>query len=428
LSAAASCTLPSTEDPRSAEQAADEYALDNSARAQTAGLNITQIKGCDTDASGYVTVQYGANQHLFFAPVLGAGSDRLVTTAATAIWGPAGMANPLPLVVYQNAFNSCRLDTDPVPGTMCAIWEDNSNTDGSQSGFGFLDLRTDNPARHGWDSVPGAQCDNPGNDIKDWIDNYPSPDVGDLPVNYPNPTYVCLATGGKQVAFGNDPQDNGPLYDLIDDDDVADNNDDEDVLFLPLNRCSPTLPGGTFGQIDSSGGQVACPTTPHQYDIIGFAAVKLEAIYTPNEANGASGKCSEKRAMPGVNNGVFDLVTFGMFVGCFASPPDTISNVGIKNATLNTDYTVDYSNPANPIVTWLKPPPDKDYTVEFNWATAGPCGIPPPNNSGHCLLVQVMERRLGGILGTGGTPDSNLDAVKLCDPIITTSCDPVPVP
>ena len=95
--------------------------------------------------------------------------------------GPPKAVNPLPLVVYANAFNSCRLDHEADPNATCFIWEDNSNTAGAQSGFGYLDLRTDNPTQYGWDSDQGAPCSNTG-EIKEWVENYPSADIGDLPV------------------------------------------------------------------------------------------------------------------------------------------------------------------------------------------------------------------------------------------------------
>src|SRR6478735_3376716 len=74
LSAAKSCILPATMDPQTAEQAADA-----------------------------LTGQYSANQQLFFAGIFGANS-RAVTTQATAIWGPAGAGNPMPVVIYQDSF------------------------------------------------------------------------------------------------------------------------------------------------------------------------------------------------------------------------------------------------------------------------------------------------------------------------------------
>ena len=143
LSAAKSCVLPASIDPQSAEQAADALAAQNSTGADMAPNNILQSLGCDTADTGYVTVQYGANQQLFFAGIFGAGQGR-VTTQATAIWGPAGAANPMPVVIYEQSFQNLSVRQHRSNKT-CYVWEDNNNVNGSQSAFGLLDLRTDDP-------------------------------------------------------------------------------------------------------------------------------------------------------------------------------------------------------------------------------------------------------------------------------------------
>ena len=204
LAAAKSCVLAPSVDPRTPEQAADEWAADNVNGVNTGPTNILQIANCDGGTSapnGYVSVRYQAPQDLFFAPVLGYPDTGTVTTDATAIWGPPGSANPIPIVIYNSSFNNCQLDTDPTPGSRCYVWEDNGNTTGAQSAFGLLDLRTDDPSRYGWDSVPGAQCSDTGSGPNDWIGDYPSPDIGDLPSNYPAPTYVCRSNGFQQSAW-----------------------------------------------------------------------------------------------------------------------------------------------------------------------------------------------------------------------------------
>jgi len=154
LSAAKSCILPASKDQfATAEDAADAYALDNSPRAKASGItNIIQLNGCETKGNGYVTVRYSADQHLFFAPVLGAGGNGQVTTQATAIFGPSGRASPLPIVLYDQAFNNCKLKQQIDPNATCYVWEDNSNTQGAQASFGLLDLRTDDPSSYGWNS------------------------------------------------------------------------------------------------------------------------------------------------------------------------------------------------------------------------------------------------------------------------------------
>src|SRR5438132_262446 len=92
LSAAETCALKSTIDPRTAEQAADELAAENvTGLDPTTATNATVAAGaCHSTNSGWVKVRYSQNQHLFFAPVLGFPNQNGVTTAATAIWGPPG--------------------------------------------------------------------------------------------------------------------------------------------------------------------------------------------------------------------------------------------------------------------------------------------------------------------------------------------------
>jgi Flp pilus assembly protein TadG len=426
LSAAHTCALKSSIDPKNAQQAADALALQNVSGSGLTG--VVQDSGtCHTGSVGWVKVQYSQQQHLFFAPVLGFSNQNGVTTKATAIWGPAGAANPVPIVVYANSFNNCKLDTDPTPGPTCFIWEDNNNTSGSQSAFGLLDLRTDDPSRYGWDSVAGAQCPNPGSDVKTWIDTYPNPNVGDLASNYPAATYVCRVNGMQQTAW----------------DSLA--NLKGNVLYFPINRCDLVLPGNPYGQIDSSANEVACGNTPNQYDIIGFVALRLIEVYRPNDpaVQGSSGTCSKPLSIPQIPPGTppsFNLSTFGSANGCFTGAPDSFSNITLTKVkkqdpgpdpTVNQDYTINSSDPKNPILTWLTGGPaneNQTYTLSFDWDKGGACGISPGNNSGHCLIVEVVDVQIGGTHPGGGDPNSNLRAVKLCDQAVTGSCDPVNVP
>jgi Flp pilus assembly protein TadG len=437
LSAAITCAKssdPTTGDPRGAEEVADELAAENVTGLNPTGVTNTTVAGngtaCHSSSSGWVKVQYSQQQHLFFAPVLGFSNQNGVTTKATAIWGPTGAANPVPVVVYANSFNNCKLN-DTTPPIDCAIWEDNSNTNGPQAGFGFLDLRTDNPSQYGWDSVPGAGCSNAGSDVKNWIDNYPNPSVGELGTNYPDPTYVCLITGGRNVAWGNDQARTGPMYDLIDDDDSVDHDDAEDILFFPLNRCEPVAPGGPFTQqggqlLPNSTSEAACSQTPGQYDIIGFVALKIINIYDPNAAKGTATPCGnitqDFPASP--PNTVIDLDTLSGLCGTYQD----LANVQVKKGsccTEGTEYTYD---PVAHTITWID---GAKTAVNITWdsVTGQPCGTPPANNnSGHCMVVQVVDVQVGGGCPGCGSPDSNLRAVKLCDQAVAGSCDPISVP
>jgi Flp pilus assembly protein TadG len=421
LAAAQTCALDLAE---SEEDIADQWAIQN-VGTLTAGQGGIIADTCRVDSSGYVTVQYTNPQQLFFAPVLGFGASNDVTTRATAIWGPPGAANPMPIVVYANSFNNCRIDADPTPGDECFIWEDNNNTQGSQSGFGFLDLRTDDPARYGWDSVAGATCPNAGADPRTWIQTWDPNDstVGELPLNYPDPTYVCRLTGLQQTTWS------------------ALEDREGEVLFFPINRCDAVLPGNPFGQIASDTSEVACGDTPHQYDIIGFVALRLIEVYRPNEVQGQGGTCDVRRAMQ--NGSFFNLDALGIADGCFTAAPQVVSNVDVAKAggpgpqpvectglpTPSCDWTYD---DANRLLTWNAGGPageNRNYDITWQWQNQGPCGIPPSgNNSGHCLVVEVVDVQIGGSGPGGGDPNSNLRAVALCNPEISGSCDPVAVP
>jgi Flp pilus assembly protein TadG len=435
LSAAITCAKssdPTTGDPRSAEIAADELASENVTGLNPTGVtNATVPAGaCHSAASGWVKVQYSQQQHLFFAPVLGFSNQTPVTTKATAIWGPTGAANPVPVVVYASAFNDCKLQQQKT-NTDCYIWEDNSNTSGPQAGFGFLDLRTDNPSQYGWDSDAGAGCSNAGSDVKNWIDNYPNPNVGQLGTNYPDPTYVCLITGGRNVAWGNDQTHTGPMYDLIDDDDSIDHDDTEDILYFPLNRCENVAPGGPFTQqggqlLPNSTSEAACSQTPGQYDIIGFVALKIKNIYTPNDAQGTTTACGnimqDFAASP--PDTVIDLDNFSLTCGAYQD----LANVQVKKSsccTEGTEYTYD---PVAHTITW-KDGAKTGVNITWDSVSGRPCGTPPSgNNSGHCMVVEVVDVQVGGGCPGCGSPDSNLRAVKLCDQSVSGSCDPIAVP
>jgi Flp pilus assembly protein TadG len=431
LAAAKSCIEA---DSYTAEGAADTWAGQNAAGVQTGSTNITQISGCLDDApNGYVSVRYASDQQLFFAPVLGFGNSNPVRTAATAIWGPPGALNPMPIVVYANAFNSCKLDQDPIPGVPCYVWEDNNNTQGPQSGFGFLDLRTDNPANYGWDSVPGAACSDPGGAVTNWINSYLVGEFPDLPLNYPGATYVCRASGNRQSAWT-------ALERLV-----------GQILYFPLNRCDAVLPGGSYGQVDASGAEIACGSTPHQYDIIGFVALRLSHIYSPLEARGTGGTCSKDFQPFDVDGDIatgqtFTLNAFGSFNSCFTGTPDAIGDLKISPKK-GLDYTMcaagqltgcDYRyDSSSRTVTWMRASTvttgnqeaDDDLHVSFTWQNGGPCGIPPAGtNSGHCLVVDYVDLQVGGSRPGEGDPNSNIRAYKLCDPAIAGSCDPIQVP
>jgi Flp pilus assembly protein TadG len=425
LAAAKSCILSVAQDPRSPEQASDEWAAVNVNGVNTAPANIVQIAGCDSAPSGYVSVRYDAPQQLFFAPVLGYSDQGTVTTAATAVWGPAGAANVIPIIVYANSFNNCKLDQDPIDGTRCYVWEDNGNTAGSQSKFGLLDL----DISRGWDVDRTQHCTSvPANDLRNWIQDYPDPDIGDLPINYPAPTYVCARSGMAETAWS-------ALEGL-----------EGQIVFFPMNRCYDTLTGNeTNGQVTDPGNAVACGDTPGKYDVIGYVAFRLIDVLRPNDAGGAGGSCSVTRAFPASSG--MSLDTFGNPT-CFTTPPDAIDGASVsvrrnggpasQRGTRGPDgatcvgTTFDYCyDPATRTVLWNSAgpaPENQNYTVSFDWSNDGPCGTVPGNNSAHCLVVDYVDTQIGGSRPGQGDPNSNIRAYKLCEPSVPSTCAPISVP
>jgi Flp pilus assembly protein TadG len=351
-----------------------------------------------------VAVQYTKQQQLFFAPVLGFGSTATVAATATAKWGSPGVANPLPIVMYEQAFNNCKLDTDGIPGSRCYVWEDNGNTSGAQSGFGLLDLG------NGWNIAANGQCSAPGTStILSWING--TANVGELPVNYPLPTYVCRVSGMAQVNW-----------------DTFRSEDLNKIVYFPLNRCDATLPGNPYGQVDDNGVEVACPTTPDKYDIIGFVAMRLIQVYTPNDAPATTGTCNPgtQVTLPG-STGTLSLDLYGGAGGCFSTPPDQIVSASVTVTKVNaggsslkrgpdgttcaSQYDWCYDSVGRQIV-WGSGPSDK-YTISFDYTNPGICGYPPTNNSAHCLVLDFVKKHLGGGNPGGGFSGSNLAAVSL---------------
>ena len=129
---------------------------DEEAQADTfAALNATGTSGGITDDCGgeWVTVRYTAQQQLFFAPVLGFGSSDDVSAEATAGWGGAGAANPLPIVLNLATFQGDCDIPDVAKGTICHLWYDNDRFDGSN--FGFMNLEQ-------WNVGAGDHCSSSG--------------------------------------------------------------------------------------------------------------------------------------------------------------------------------------------------------------------------------------------------------------------------
>jgi Flp pilus assembly pilin Flp len=390
LSAAQSCAgLTDSDNP---EALADAFAVDNVSAVNSGAANIIDVVGCDGPPFGHVTVQYEMQQGLFFAGVLGFDGPAAVRTTATAGWGPAGGANPLPIVVYTgNDQGSCDIEEDAPPGVDCYLWFDNDLFNGSS--FGFLNLCTETDScTHGWDVGAGDNCPNVGAGLRsDWINgNWTG---GPNVVNYPAPTYVCRVSGLTSSNWSSLEQRIG------------------DDLIFPVNDCTT--------QVDRNGNPVTCfpSQPPDKYNIIGFIVLRLDAVFDQKpEWEGDSGTCNFGPVNMTPTIGDFDLDTLHASEGCpnydLLAPP-TLSAPGnnpFRCCTLNQHFTFD---PNTNVVDWIGNARN-DVTIEWDWSEGGPCGVPPNNSSGVCLLVHTVEMQFGGS-APGQGANFNLRAVTLCD-------------
>jgi Flp pilus assembly protein TadG len=408
LSAAATCALPSAADPKTAEQAADALAAQNvTGLDPTTATNATTLPNtCHTTKSGGVRVIYSQSQHLFFAPVLGFPNQNNVTTKAYAVWGPAGAASPLPIVVYTSSFQgSCDIAAGLPPGTECYMWYDNDRF--TNSAFGFLNLNPVDPQK-GWNVDKAAQCPNVGSsDRSNWITNAGSD--ADLPLNYPNATYVCRVSGLSSTDWN-------ILRSRV-----------GDTVTFPMDDC--------VQNVDQNGNVVGCAGTPDKYDVIGFIDFELQAVL--DQATGANGwggvsttHC--KAANFNVTQGqTYSLIGLGS--GC----PDLTQSAAIIDAST---LTIDGKGPNDPArqytydpvaksFQWTGPTSPPKVTIEFDWSLAGRCGTPPGNASAVCILVKTVQVRVGGASPCPTcSPLSNIRAIKLCDPSVAGSCNGITVP
>jgi Flp pilus assembly protein TadG len=403
LAAAQSCA--SLMDSDVPEAMADNFALSNTGSVITAAPNIVEMVGCDGPSFGHVTVEYTTNQELFFGGVLGATGPATVRTRATAGWGPAGGANPVPIVVYtgQNQGN-CDIHEGIGEGVECYLWYDNDRF--NESSFGFLNLCTSEDrsrglcSQVGWDVGAGDSCPNVGaSERDDWIaGNW---DGGPNEVHYPDVTYVCRVSG---LTSSNWADLERRASDTHEDDDDGDSSD----LVFPVNDCSQ--------QVDRNGNVIGCDAdvAPDKYDIIGFIVLHLRAVLDSRaEWEGASGNCQITQNMTPASPNIDLDVTAAP--GC--SPPyDVISNVQLdapgrpRCCSEPADYVY---NTTTHEIDW-RGGNRNNVRISWDYTNGGPCGIGPPNSSAVCILVETVEVRFGGS-APGQGADFGLRAVALCD-------------
>jgi hypothetical protein len=371
LAAAQSCAkMNAVEAPGQADDLA-------TANVSDAVRDLYTHEDCGTGSSGEVTTRYHAIRSLTFAPVIGGPAERQVGAQATAIWGPAGGANPVPIEFSVTPVGDLPCANQEV-GTTCAYWHDNS-TDfdlGNSSSWGFMNLAA-------WGVDPDASCPNAGaSDRAKWIE-------GGEKTNSKietSPAFVCIDSGHSSSSW----------YEAL-------RNQIGRIKFFPVN--DPDQMIRTPGK--------------EKYAVIGFTALRVDLVLKGNDAEavgspGGSGRCTAKHSF--APNEVLNLD----LLGCYSTTVDAITNLQLsttsKGITTVFQPGVHYTYDAQThVVTWTTNAV-KDVAIEFDWTatgTPGRCGIRKPDPNAVCLVVSWQGIQVGGSLPDDSNPDFGLRAVRL---------------
>jgi hypothetical protein len=425
-----------------AQAQADAFATDNVPDAIrekfSATIGISPIdcsQSQDPDACGTVEVGYESGQALFFGPAIGLGDQVTAHGAATAVWGPAGGAQPSPIVVHLDWLT----DTDPNPdnencaapvpnsntSTPCAFWLGRQSGDGDDGDDGDDEIGAQDNSQWawinlnptGWNTPRGAECpDARSADLRDWIAGRDVPRVRINPV--PTPTFVCTTSG-----------------------DAADHIEDlRDEIghfkIFPVNDGQGDY--APPGQVDRNGDP--CPRdqscTPGQYNVVGFTVLKIDDVLRGDDDEAIGDPGGTFRCSPPISfdfdlappNNTFNLET--QQTQCDLTQlhwpndpsrpyPRIRPEHGSQpfDAGLAPDCTdVDYCYDADThVITWLSDQPADDARVDWDFfvpPSPGKCGIHQRDRNAVCLVVSWQGYRTGGI-NPGGGVDFGLRSIRL---------------
>ena len=352
LAAAQSCAK---EEANFASKAA-EYAAKNLAGATG---SVTPIGCAPYQTGGTVAVTYNANQDLYFAAFLPGVDDVIsVDASATATWGAALTAEPIPVAL--NLVDHPRACTVP-----CPFWLDGSGyADFSGGEAGFVDLDR-------WDGSSGCRR-NVGR-LDEWIS-------GTRTVEVTSPATPC------------GPTRQGETDDLLD---ALRGQIGQDRLF--------PVAGGFLGST---------------FSVRGFAPLRIVDA-TPASQGFSNVQCVDQPEDhsfdgPGATHSIN-----GEVLACsLANGADAIS-VQLSKGTgccSPGDYTFDSSTN---VITW-KTEETKDVRIRIFWSKAadsGGCGDREVTGNEICLMVSWQGPRVGGSKPAedGSAEDYGFRAVRLKD-------------
>jgi hypothetical protein len=158
-----------------------------------------------------------------------------------------------------------------------------------------------------------------------------------------------------------------------------------------------------------------------KYDIVGFAAMRVDHVYGPNDAavQGTPAQdwpCSGKSQNGGIASGTYTWSAFAsMLTGNCSLPPaaDSVKSVTIAGQSSPNDYI--YDTTGITVKTAIPKQTDVAFTLHTN-QVLGDCGDPSQyttNNSAVCIVLTWQGSTL-----TGDYPSDRLDditIVRLCD-------------
>jgi len=139
-----------------------------------------------------VTVRYTTTVDYFVAPILGIDSQA-VTTQATALWGPAQKAAPIPLRIDLGALTDCVVDFNSSEPKTCYLGFDNKDPFGAENDWSWLYFGGADGG--GWNTTDCTSQAGGSGDPISFIEG--DPFVKGV-LNDPPPTYVCSYSGNAQ--------------------------------------------------------------------------------------------------------------------------------------------------------------------------------------------------------------------------------------
>lgn len=262
--------------------AAATAAANATARANVSGARLVDIRIDPECASGpittepkSVTVTYRETVDYFVAPILGY-DDVTVTTSATAIWGAASRAAPIPLRINLGALAGCGIDAGQVPqGETCYLGYANNDPYEAANDWGWLYFGGDQG--RGWNTTSCPSQAGGSNDPIDFILGQP---FFNAQLNDPPPTYVCSYSGNAQ-----------------------------NVVRALAGRVGSVL---TFPVVDAQNYPVIGKGANLAWPVVAFVGLRVDAVY---EQPGASTYCPDLVDQPGQDEFCLKLSYVGTVPG-----------------------------------------------------------------------------------------------------------------